>query len=218
MIEPIFNNLRVSHTDEQFQLLLRKEGYPYEYMNNWETFEEHQLPPIEAFYIKLNLSGISEFDCDHAKRVWAAFGMKNLGDYHDLYLKKDMLLLSNVFQTFRTTCLEHYALDLAHFYTPPGLAWQGCLKKTGVNLELLTDPDILLMFERGTQGGITQAVHRYAHAKNSYMCDRFDPTKESHYLQYLDANDLYDWAMSQPLPTGEFKWVQNPDKLKEAEK
>ena len=91
--------------------------------------------------------------------------MKDLGNYHHLYLKMDVLLLSNIFKTFRTTCLEHYGLNPAHFCTFPGLVWQAYLKKTEVSLELLTDPD-MLMFEGGTQGGITQAVHRYAWANN----------------------------------------------------
>ena len=85
--------------------------------------------------------------------------MKNLGEYHDLYLKTYVLLLTNVFEAFRDTCLEQYKLDPAHFYTSPGLAWQACLKKTGFKLEFLTDPDMLLMFEKGIRGGITQAVH-----------------------------------------------------------
>ena len=92
--------------------------------------------------------------------------MKDLGDYHNLYLKTDVLLLSNVFETFRMTYLEHNTLNLAHFYTYPGLAWQACLKKTKVSLELLTDPNMLLMFERGTRGGITQTVHQYVQANN----------------------------------------------------
>ena len=122
-IEQIFDNIRVGYTDEQFRLLLRKEVYPYQYMDDWEKFKENQLPPIEAFYSGFNLSRISECDYDHAQRVWAAFGMKNLGDYHDLYLKTDVLLLSNVFETFRTTCPVHYVLDPAHFYASPRLAW-----------------------------------------------------------------------------------------------
>ena len=146
-IDPIFQNLRFGLTDEQFRLLLRKGVYPYEYMDDWSKFGENQLPPIESFYSKLNLSGISECDYDHAQRVWSEFDMKSLGEYHDLYLKTDVLLLANVFETFRRTCLEHYQLDPAHFYTSPGLAWQACLKKTGIRLELLTDPDMLLMFE-----------------------------------------------------------------------
>ena len=208
-IDPIFQNLRFGLTDEQFRLLLRKGVYPYEYMDDWSKFGENQLPPIESFYSKLNLSGISECDYDHAQRVWSEFGMKSLGEYHDLYLKTDVLLLANVFETFRRTCLEHYQLDPAHFYTSLGLAWQACLKKTGIRLELLTDPDMLLMFEQGTRGGITQAVHRYARANNKYMGDKFDPSKSSHYLQYLDANNLYGHAMSQKLPTGEFRWVED---------
>ena len=115
-----------------------------------------------------------------------------------------MLLLSNVFETFRNTCLQHYKLDPTHFYASPGLAWQACLKKTAVKLELLTDPDMLLMFERGIRGGITQAVHRYASANNKYMGGKFDPENVSSFLQYLDANSLHGWVMIRPLPTGEF--------------
>ena len=112
-----------------------------------------------------------------------------------------------MFEVFRDTCLEHYKLDPAHFYTSSGLAWKACLKKTGIQLELLTDPDILLMFEHGIPGGITQAVHQYAKANNSYRSDKFNLREESSFLQYLDANNLYGWAMSQSLPTGGFRWV-----------
>ena len=105
-------------------------------------------------------------------------------------------------------------IDPAHFYTSPGLAWKACLKRTGIKLELLADPDMLLMFERGIRGGFTQAVRKYASANNKYMGDKFDPKSESSYLQYLDANNLYGWAMSQPLPTGGFKWVDvNPNEI-----
>ena len=112
-----------------------------------------------------------------------------------------MVLLANVFEAFRDTCLKHYKLDPAHFYTSPGLAWKACLKRTGIRLELLTHPDMLLMFEWGIRGGITQAVRKYTSANNKYMGDRFDPKSESSCLQYLDTNNLYGWAMSQPLPT-----------------
>ena len=113
--------------------------------------------------------------------------------------------------------MENYGLDPAHFYTAPGLAWKACLKKTGVRLELLLDPDMLLMFECGIRGGITQSVHRWAAANNPYM-DEYDSSRPTKYLQYLDANNLYGWAMSQPLPTGGFEWVKcdsNPNKLVE---
>ena len=112
-----------------------------------------------------------------------------------------------MFEAFRDTCLEHYKLDPAHFYTSPGLAWKACLIETRVRLELLTDPDMLLMFECGIRGGITQAVHRYASANNPYMGELCNPSEESSYLQYLDANNLCRWVMSQPLLTGRFRWV-----------
>ena len=125
-----------------------------------------------------------------------------------------MVLLANVFKAFRDTCLRHYKLDAACFYTSPGLAWKACLKQTGIKLELLTNPDMLLMFERGIKDGITQAVRKYASANNKYMGDKFNPNEDTTYLQYLDANNLYGWAMSQPLPTGGFKWVDvNPNEI-----
>ena len=107
-----------------------------------------------------------------------------------------MVLLANVYEAFRDTCLRHYFLDPSHFHTSPGLAWRACLKHTGIKLELLTDPDMLLMFECGIRGGITQAVCKYAAANNKYMGDKFDPKFESSSFQYLDANNLYGWAMS----------------------
>ena len=195
-------------SSKQYELLVKKGIYPYEYMSSWDRFEETKLPPKEAFYSKLNMSGVSSKNYEHARSVWKEFGIKNLGEYHDLYLKTDVILLSNVFEAFREVCLKNYGLDPAHFYTAPGLAWKACLKKTKIRLELLLDPDMLLMFERGIRGGITQSVHRWAKANNPYMGPMFNPKEKVNYLQYLDANNLYGWAMSQPSPTGGFKWVE----------
>ena len=206
-------NLARIHSGEEFQLMRRKGIYPYEYIDCWEKFNEDRLPSREEFYSRLNLREISEKDYEHALAVWNHFKMKNLGEYHDRYLQTDVILLSDIFETFRETCLKNYGLDPAQFYTSPGLAWQGCLKKTGVELELLSDPDMLLMFERGIRGGITQAVHRYARANNKYMDEKYDPEKESSFLQYLDANNLYGWAMVQKLPTGGFNWVKDVDRF-----
>ena len=153
------------------------------------------------------MSNVSEGDYQHAQKVWKEFGIRNLGDYHDLYLQTDVILPANVFEAFRDTCLEHYKLGPAHFYTSPRLAWKACLRKTRIRLELITDPDMLLMFEHRIRGGITKAVHRYAVVNNKYMNEKFNPSEESSYLQYLDANNLYGWAMLQPLPTGRFRWV-----------
>ena len=153
------------------------------------------------------MSGVSEENYQHAQRVWKEFGIHNLGEYHDLYLRTDVVLLQNVFEKLRETSLKHYGLDPAHFYTLPGFAWHVCLKRTRVRLKLLTDHDMLMMFERGIRGGVTQVFHHYTSANNRYMGDRYDPSSETSYLQYLDANNLYGWATSQLLPAGRFRWV-----------
>ena len=197
-----------SYNDHQCKLLIRKGIYPYEYMDSWDKFKETSLPSITHFYSNLNMSGVSDGDYEHACSIWREFGIRNMGEYHDLYLRTDVILLANVFKSFRRVCLENYGPDPSHFYTAPGLAWKACLKKTGVRLKLLLDPDMLLMFERGIRGGIMQSVHRWAAAKNPYMGSEYGKSKPTKYLQYLDANNLYGWAMSQPLPTGEFCWIE----------
>ena len=110
--------------DEKFRLMIRKGVYPYEYMDGWEKFEETSLPPKDIFYSRLNMKGISDQDHEHAQEVWNTMEKKILGCYHDTYLKTDVLLLADVFEAFRNTCLKNYQLDPAHFYTAPGLAWQ----------------------------------------------------------------------------------------------
>jgi len=133
--------------------------------------------------------------------------MKTFREYHDLYLKTDVLLLADVFENFRNICLNNYDLDPTWYYTSPGLAWDACLKKTEVELKLLSDPDMLLMVEQGIRGGVSMISKRYAKANNKYMGDKFDPNEEPRFIQYLDANNLYGWAMSHPLPVRDFKWM-----------
>ena len=144
--------------------------------------------------------------------VWATFGCKTLGDYSDLYCRTDVLLLADVFETFRKMCLRQYGLDPAHYYTSPGLSWDALLKKTGVELELLTDYDQHLFIERGMRGGISMASKRHAKANNP-LVDGYDPEKPSSPILYLDAKNLYGWAMSQPLPTGAFRWKEDCEQL-----
>ena len=131
--------------------MLRKDVYPYEYIDSCEKFDETSLSDKEAFYSELNLRDITDKDYDHAQKVWEVFGIKYLGKYHDLYVQSNTLLLADVLEKFRGKYIEIYELDSAHFLSAPGLAWQTCLKKTKVKLELLTDIHMLLMVEKGLE-------------------------------------------------------------------
>ena len=162
-------------------MLLRKGVYSYEYMDQWKKFET-KLPKTEQIYSNLNLENIIDADYMHAKRICKDFEIKKLAEYHDLYLKSDVLLLTDVFENFRIICLKIHKLDLIRFISAPGLAWQVALKKTKVKLELLTVIDMLLMVENRIRGGICHAIHTYAKASDKYMKD-YDKNKESSYLQ-----------------------------------
>ena len=188
--------------------MLRKGVYPYEYMDNWERFNETSLPRKESFYSNLNMEDIDDVDYRHGNNVINKSRLNNLGDYHDLYVQSDTILLADVFENFRDMSLKEYQLDPAHFLSLPGLAWQACLKKTNIELELLTDFKMLLMVEEGIRGGICHSIHRYAKANNKYM-KNYNSNEESSYIQYLDANNLYGWAMSKKLPVNGFKWIDN---------
>ena len=192
----------------KFILLLRKGVYPYEYMDSWEKFNETSLPSKEDFYSNLNMEDIDDIDYRHGNDVFKGFKLENLGDYHDLYVQSDTLLLADVFENFRNMCIKVYELDPAHFVSLPGLAWQACLKKANIELELLADYDMLLMVEEGIRGGICHSIHWYAKANNKYM-KNYNKNGETSYIQYLDANNLYGWEMSKKLPVNGFKWIDN---------
>ena len=154
LIEKFYNTYQLSNKDlNKFALLLRKGVYPYEYMDSWKRFKEESLPDKESFYSELNKEHITDEDYAHAQKVWDTFKIKNLGEYHDLYVQSDTALLADVFENFRDKCIEKYELDPAHFLSVPGLGWKACLKKTNVELKLLTDNDMLSMFEEGIRGG-----------------------------------------------------------------
>ena len=191
---------------EQFNLMKQKGIYPYDHMDSFDRFNETQLPEKQDFYSILNNEHISDEQYKHSQNVWKTFNLKTMGDYHDLYLKSDILLLADVFENFRKTCLQYYKLDPCHYFTSPGLSWDAMLKMTNIKLELMTDIDMFQFIEKGMRGGTSYIVNRYGEANNKYM-KNYDEKVPSKYIMYLDANNLYGWAMSQYLPTGGFEWL-----------
>ena len=186
-----FKNLLKYFTPKQTEILKQKGFYPYEYMDSEEKFNDTKIPPREAFYSKLSGRGITEKDYKHAWNVWNSFKMKTFKEYHELYNITVVLLLADVFENFRDLCLKIYGLDPVYYFTAPGLAWDACLKITGIELELLSETNMLLMFEKGIRGGISIISNRYGRANNKYMQKGFNKNKPSKYLMYLDENNLY---------------------------
>ena len=133
-----------------------------------------------------------------------------MGDYHNHYLKQDVLLLADVFEKFIDTCLKFYKLDPCHYFSSPGLRWDAMLKMTAVKFKKITDIDMYLFIEKGLRGGFSYIAKRYSEANNNYLKD-YDPKKTSKFISYLDMNNLYGWAMSGYLPYGGFKWLKNVD-------
>ena len=204
--EDAFKNLEKYFTTEQIKLLKQKGFYPYEYMDSIEKLKDPTPPPQQAFYSKLSGKGINNYNYNHVLNVWETFKMKSLKEYHEVYNITDVLLLADVFENFRDICLKNYGLDPVYYYTAPGLAWDAMLKMTKINLELLSDIDKLLMIEKGIRGGISIISNRYGKANNKYMKD-YNKKEASKYLMYVDANNLYGWAMSQKLPIHSFDWL-----------
>ena len=138
--------------------------------------------------------------------------MKNVGDYYDHYVKKDVLLSADVFEKFIATCLKVYGLDPCHYFSSSGLSWEAMLKMTGVKLEKISDIDKYLFIRKGLRGGISYIAKRYAKANNKYIND-YDPKRQSTFISYLDMNNLYGWAMSEYLPYERFKWLKIVDEF-----
>ena len=225
--------LEPEEVDEDVNLLSRKGIYPYEYMDSFARFKKLSIPPIEAFQSSLSGGkGISEKEHAHAKKVFEHFEMKTLQDYHNLYLLQDIFLLDDILTAFRQVCLKTYKLDPLHYYTAPGLTWDAGLKYTGVTLDLLTEKDKFLFVEDGIRGGISVISHRHAKAnhpdlKNVVVNDDdddddddgnesyWDPKKPMCNLLYLDANNLYGYAMMQYLPVSDFEWMPQVDTISE---
>ena len=177
-------------------------------MDSFEKFDQTEHPAKEHIYSILNDQDITDDEYDHAKKVWKTFKIKTMGEYHDLYLGSYVLLLTDVFENFRKTCMQYYKLDPCHYFTSPGLSLDAMLKMTNIKLELMTDIDMFQFIEKGMRGGVSYIANRYGKANNKYM-KKYDEKAPSKYIMYLDSNNLYGWATSQYLPTGNFKWMTN---------
>ena len=182
-------------SDEQLKLVKERGIYPYEYMNSFKNFKENKLPDKSKFFISLNNCGINEKEYQRAINAWKVFEIKNLGEYHDLYLKTDVLLLCDVFEKFIKTCLEYCCLEPSHYFSSPGLSWDAMRKMTKIKLEKINDIDVHLFIEKGIRGGI------------SYISKRYAKSDDNNTIMYWDANNLYGWAMIQPLPASDFKFL-----------
>ena len=205
------HNLRNCYPEEnEFQLLQNKGLYPYDYIDDETKLSSEQIPTKLDFYNKLKDEHISDENYNHFKHVWKVFKCKKFKDYHELYLKVDSLLLADIFENFRNMCVNTYQLDPVHYFTAPGLSFDSLLKYTKIKLDYIKDVDIQLFIERGIRGGISTIVHRYAKANNKDSID-YDESKDLSYISYLDANNLYGWAMSQSLPTGNFRWLSTTE-------
>lgn len=215
-INKVFKRMASHFNDpEKRDMLIRKGVFPYEYMTGADKFDDTALPPPSAFYSQLSRDGVSESDYLHSQNVWATFNIQTLGEYHDLYLVTDVLLLADVFESFRDVSLEYYQLDPCHFYSTPHLTWNAMLKMTRVQLELLTDLDMHLFIERGTRGGVSMIPNRYARANNpemeKYSPGLYDSTKPTSWIMYYDCTNLYGTAMIEPLPYGGFRWLSSDE-------
>ena len=195
---------------KRLDLMSQKGVYPSDFMDSFEKFNLRELPTKDQFYSIINDEHITDDEYIHAKEVWDTFYIKTMGDYHDLYLVSDMLLLIDVFENFRKTCMQYYKLDSCHYFTSPGLSWDAMLKMTNIKLELMTDVDMFQFIEKGMHGGVSYIANRYENANNKYIKE-YDEKAPSKYIMYLHANNLYGWAMSQYLSTGNFKWMTDKE-------
>ena len=173
-------------------------------MDSFRKFSEDKIPDKCKFFSSLKDKCISEKDYLKANNIWNMFKINTMDDYHDLYLKTDVLLLADVFEKFINTCLGYYGLDPCHYFSSPGLSWDAMLKMTEMELDLISDIDMHLFIQKGMRDGISYVAKRHSKANNKYM-------KESKYITYLDANNLYGWAVIQYLPYSGFKWLNQKE-------
>ncbi|XP_022160471.1 uncharacterized protein LOC111026659 [Myzus persicae] len=206
-----FREVAKVFTPAEMSLTTRKGVFPYEYVDSWDKLNETTLPPKIDFFSTLTETHVRDEDYEHATRVWDHFACRNLGDYSDLYLKIDVLISADVFENFRELCMSTFHLDPAQYYTSPGFSFDCMLKFTSVKLELLNDFEKVLFLESGMRGGLVQASKRYAKA-NNFKTPGYRNDEPGTWLVYLDANNLYGYAMGKYMPISDFTWYPgNPE-------
>ena len=196
---------------DTLELMTRKQIYPYNYLDRFEKFHETALPSKDKFFNDLTQKHISDDEYKHAQLVWERFNLKTLGDFHDIYLTYDVILLADVISYFRKLSLFYYKLDPMHYISLPGLSWDSCLRFTKIKLELITDVNQYNFLESGIKGGISVVSNRFSVANNIYL-NNFNPEDINKFILSIDANGLYGFGQSQVLPTGGFAWL-NQDEI-----
>lgn len=196
--------------EREFSVMRHKGVFPYSHVDCFAKLDEPNLPLYEQFYDRLKDENISQVDYERAKDVWKLFKCNTLGEYSDLYLKTDVLLLADVFENFRDLCLNIYKLDPAHYFSLPGVSFDAMLKMTKVEIELLTDINMLHFYKHGIRGGVSMCVGRKAVANNKFL-ETYDSTQPSSYIMYLDSTNLYGYSMSQSLPIAKFEWLSDQE-------
>ena len=194
-----FKYLSEVFSSEKLKLVQKKGVYRYEYFSSLKKFKESKLPDIDKFFSSLKDCGINDQEYQRALDVWKVFEITTLGEYHDLYLKTDVLLLCDVFEKFINACLKYYGLDPCHYFSSPGLSWDAMLKITGIQLEKINHTDVHLFLEKGMRGGI------------SYISKRYSKSSDKKTIMYWGANNLYGWAMIQDLPYCGFTFLSQKD-------
>ena len=186
----LFKYTSEEFTGDEVSLMSQKGVYPYDDMDSFDKFDQTELPTKELFYSVLNDQHITNEEYNHVRKSWETFDIKTMGEYDDLYLKSDVLLLADVFESFRKICLQYYKSDPCHYFTSPGLSWDAMLRMTNIKLELMTNVDMFQFIEKGMRGGVSYIANRYGKANNKYMKNH-DKNAQAKYIMYLDAYNLY---------------------------
>ncbi len=206
--------------ESNIHLIMKKGVFPYSWFDDKNKLNNTELPEKKYFYDDLIEENISDDKYNHALNVWKSLNIKTFKEYHDIYMMTDTLLLADIFNEFIEVCLNNYKVDPAYYLSSPGMSLDAYLKFSNVEIELINEDNsnMFLFFEKQIRGGVSTIFKRHSKANNKYMKD-YNPKEPSKYIIYLDANNLYGWAMSQKLPLKDFKNINlnewNESRIKE---